>query len=126
MNKTLSTLIARASRETLTTQTYGPGHVLAAGLREIAQSEKAGWSIVRDNRGEHGTGTVVFQIPAKKQFDCYGKTQSEIKAHLKRTRKTRVRETCAKYNTASYAQALFLETADLCARINAHLASLKK
>jgi hypothetical protein len=54
------------------------------------------------------------------------KTQSEIKAHLKRTRKTRVRETCAKYNTASYAQASFLETADLCARINAHLASLKK
>ena len=54
------------------------------------------------------------------------KTQSEIKTHLKRTRKTRVRETCAKYNTASYAQASFLETADLCARINAHLASLKK
>jgi len=54
------------------------------------------------------------------------KTQSEIKSHLKRTRKTRVRETCAKYNTTSYAQASFLETADLCARINAHLASLKK
>jgi hypothetical protein len=54
------------------------------------------------------------------------KTQSEIKAHLKRTRKTRVRELCAKHNTASYAQASFLETADLCAQINDHLASLKK
>jgi hypothetical protein len=125
MNKTLSTLIARASRETLTTQTYGPSHVLAAGLREIAQAEKAGWSIVRDNRGEHGTGTVVFQIPAKKQFDCYGKTQSEIKAHLKRTRKTRVRELCAKHNTTSYAQAQHLDTLDLCARIQAHLAAKK-
>lgn len=125
MNKTLFSLISRASRETHTTKTYGPGHVLAAGLREIAQAEKAGWNIIHDNRGDHGTGTVVFQIPAKKQFNCYLKTQSEIKAHLKRTRKTRVRETCAKYNTASYAQASYLETADLCARIQAHLASRK-
>lgn len=62
----------------------------------------------------------------KKQFDTFGKTQSEIKQHLKRTRKTRVRELCAKYNTTSYSEASYLDTLDLCARINAHLASLKK
>jgi hypothetical protein len=52
----------------------------------------------------------------------YMETQSGIKAHLKRTRKTRVREFCAKHNTSSYAQASYLDTAELCARINAKLA----
>jgi hypothetical protein len=54
------------------------------------------------------------------------KTQSEIKQHLKRTRKTRVRELCAKHNTTSYSEAQLLDTIDLCVRINAHLATLKK
>jgi hypothetical protein len=54
------------------------------------------------------------------------KTQSEIKAHLKRTRKTRVRELCAKHNTTSYSEAQHLDTIELCARINARLAALKK
>ena len=54
----------------------------------------------------------------KKQFDIFGKTQSEINQHLKRTRKTRVQETCKKYNTTSYSEAQKLDTIDLCARIN--------
>lgn len=58
----------------------------------------------------------------KKQFDTFGKTQAEIKQHLKRTRKTRVRELCNKYNTTSYSEAQHLDTLDLCAR----LAALKK
>jgi Na+/phosphate symporter len=62
----------------------------------------------------------------KREFDTFGKTQSEIRAYNKRTRKTRVRELCAKHNTTSYSEAQHLDTLDLCARINAHLASLKK
>jgi len=54
------------------------------------------------------------------------KTQSEIKQHLKRTRKTRVRELCVKHNTTSYSEAQYLDAIELCARINARLASLKK
>jgi hypothetical protein len=68
---------------------------------------------------------VGYSQAMNKTFDCYGKTQSEIKAHLKRTRKTRVRELCAKHNTTSYAQAQHLDTLDLCARIQAHLAAKK-
>jgi Na+/phosphate symporter len=62
----------------------------------------------------------------KREFDTFGKTQSEIRAYNKRTRKTRVRELCAKHNTTSYSEAQHLDTLELCARINAHLASLKK
>jgi Na+/phosphate symporter len=62
----------------------------------------------------------------KREFDTFGKTQSEIKQHNKRTRKTRVRELCDKYNTTSYSEASYLDTLDLCARINARLATLKK
>jgi hypothetical protein len=51
-------------------------------------------------------------------FDTFGKTQTEIKQHLKRTRKTRVRETCKKHNTTSYSEAQKLDTIDLCNRIN--------
>ena len=54
----------------------------------------------------------------KKQFDIFGKTQTEIKQHLKRTRKSRVRELCTKYNTTSYSEAMNLDTIVLCARIN--------
>jgi Na+/phosphate symporter len=59
-------------------------------------------------------------------FDTFGKTQTEIKQHLKRTRKTRVSELCAKHNTTSYSEAQHLDTIELCARINARLAALKK
>ena len=59
-------------------------------------------------------------------MNLINKTQSEIKQHLKRTRKTRVRELCTKHNTTSYSEARHLDTIDLCARINAHLATLKK
>jgi hypothetical protein len=59
-------------------------------------------------------------------FDTFGKTQTEIKQHLKRTRKTRVQETCKKHNTTSYSEAQKLDTIELCARINARLATLKK
>jgi hypothetical protein len=51
-------------------------------------------------------------------FDTFGKTQTEIKQHLKRTRKTRVQETCKKHNTTSYSEAQKLDTIELCNRIN--------
>ena len=54
-------------------------------------------------------------------FDTFGKTQTEIKQHLKRTRKTRVQETCKKHNTTSYSEAQHLDTIELCARINLSL-----
>jgi len=62
----------------------------------------------------------------KREFDTFGKTQTEIRAYNKRTRKTRVRDLCAKHNTTSYSEAQHFDTIELCARINAHLASLKK
>jgi hypothetical protein len=51
----------------------------------------------------------------------YFKTGTDLRRHLRRTRKTRVRELCEKYNTASYAQAQYLDTVALCQRIRDRL-----
>jgi hypothetical protein len=51
----------------------------------------------------------------------YFQTQTDLRRHLKRTRKTRVRQICTKYNTQSYAQAGYADTADMCARIQAKM-----
>jgi len=49
----------------------------------------------------------------------YNLTQTDLRRHFKRTRKTYAREICARYNTSSYVQASYADTADLCARIQA-------
>jgi hypothetical protein len=51
----------------------------------------------------------------------YFQTGTDLRRHLKRTRKTRVRQLCAKYNTQSYAQASYADTADICARMQAKI-----
>jgi hypothetical protein len=50
----------------------------------------------------------------------YFDTQSELRAHLARTRETRVRNLCNKYGTKSYTEALTRDTVDLCHRIQIH------
>jgi hypothetical protein len=47
----------------------------------------------------------------------YNLTQTDLRRHFKRTRQTHAREICTRYKTQSYTQASYLDTADLCARI---------